>query len=463
MSSTHFKYFLAGVAGIAVIAIGTYSYVTKQPTTSLDLNKTAADSKQSRNIDLSSDKSSSAAGKDAGKIGLGGAIGGSAKPNTPPLGSGAGVKPATSTPPAPAKTEPPKVETPPPAKRPTPDLDGPTSPKSGDSTASPPITGDTIRTPADTAIAGSNSTKGATETTPGSTGESKLPPISGGSPTASPPKPATTSDPGISSEKPRTTPDKPVVPDAKPGDSTKSASGDPSRGSTPPSTAGETLKPSAGEKSTIATPPATDGNKPAGRKVIRDSEIVRPGGPASPTGAKPAADSGTRTTPGASAATSYTVAQGDTLSKIAAEHFGDESKWDLIKKANPTIDENKLKVGTKLNLPPKADGTTVAAKPDAAKTANDTLSGRPPAGPTAKPEKPTPAAGSLTHKVTSGETLRKIARKELNDENRWREIYELNRDKLKSPDALDEGVVLTLPPVKKGEPPKKEESPKKTT
>jgi nucleoid-associated protein YgaU len=42
--------------------------------------------------------------------------------------------------------------------------------------------------------------------------------------------------------------------------------------------------------------------------------------------------------------------------------------------------------------------------------------------------------------------LTKIAANWLDDGNRWREIYELNRDKLSSPDRLLVGMKLKLPP-----------------
>ncbi|HMQ16595.1 MAG TPA: LysM domain-containing protein, partial [Phycisphaerae bacterium] len=51
----------------------------------------------------------------------------------------------------------------------------------------------------------------------------------------------------------------------------------------------------------------------------------------------------------------------------------------------------------------------------------------------------------LTYVVGEGETLTQIARNALKDGGRWREIYELNRDKLSSPDVLIPGMVLRLP------------------
>jgi nucleoid-associated protein YgaU len=47
--------------------------------------------------------------------------------------------------------------------------------------------------------------------------------------------------------------------------------------------------------------------------------------------------------------------------------------------------------------------------------------------------------------VGRGETLSGIARRLLNDETRWIEIFQLNRDRLSSPHRIQEGMVLRIP------------------
>lgn len=54
-----------------------------------------------------------------------------------------------------------------------------------------------------------------------------------------------------------------------------------------------------------------------------------------------------------------------------------------------------------------------------------------------------PASGSYT--VVKGDCLSKIAQKQLGNANRWREIYNLNRDKISNPNLIYPGQVLTLP------------------
>jgi nucleoid-associated protein YgaU len=48
--------------------------------------------------------------------------------------------------------------------------------------------------------------------------------------------------------------------------------------------------------------------------------------------------------------------------------------------------------------------------------------------------------------VQPGDSLSKIAKRELGDANKWHAIYEANRDKIKNPDLIYPGEILTLPP-----------------
>ena len=54
-------------------------------------------------------------------------------------------------------------------------------------------------------------------------------------------------------------------------------------------------------------------------------------------------------TPGA--AGSYTIKKGDTLWKIASEHYGDGKKWHEIVDANPGLTPSGLRVGQTITLP----------------------------------------------------------------------------------------------------------------
>ena len=59
----------------------------------------------------------------------------------------------------------------------------------------------------------------------------------------------------------------------------------------------------------------------------------------------------------------------------------------------------------------------------------------------------TPAADQQrSYTVVAGDSLSKIARREYGDANKWHAIFDANRDKLKDPDRIYPGQVLTLPP-----------------
>ena len=61
------------------------------------------------------------------------------------------------------------------------------------------------------------------------------------------------------------------------------------------------------------------------------------------------------------------------------------------------------------------------------------------------PSAPTEQARTIT--VQAGDSLSKIAKRELGDANKWHAIYAANRDKIKDPDLIHPGQVLTLPPT----------------
>ena len=58
----------------------------------------------------------------------------------------------------------------------------------------------------------------------------------------------------------------------------------------------------------------------------------------------------------------------------------------------------------------------------------------------------TPASSARTYTVVAGDSLSKIAKREYGDAGKWPVIFEANRDKIKNPDLIHPGQVLTLPP-----------------
>jgi|SRR6185295_7265388 len=50
-----------------------------------------------------------------------------------------------------------------------------------------------------------------------------------------------------------------------------------------------------------------------------------------------------------------------------------------------------------------------------------------------------------TYTVVKGDSLSKIAKREYGDANKWRAIYEANRDLIKDPDLIYPGQLLNVP------------------
>lgn len=116
--------------------------------------------------------------------------------------------------------------------------------------------------------------------------------------------------------------------------------------------------------------------------------------------------------------TSYTVKEGDTMSSIAQEWFGDAGKWELIAKANPLVDPAKLKIGQVLRLPPRD-------------TERDEID-----------------ATAVVYTVRSGDTLSKIALAYYGEERHWQLIYDANKPTIGTdPNNLKVGMKLTIPPA----------------
>jgi nucleoid-associated protein YgaU len=57
-----------------------------------------------------------------------------------------------------------------------------------------------------------------------------------------------------------------------------------------------------------------------------------------------------------------------------------------------------------------------------------------------------PSTASRTVTVKTGDSLSKIAKRELGDASKWRAIYDANRDKISDPDMIHPGQVFTIPP-----------------
>lgn len=122
----------------------------------------------------------------------------------------------------------------------------------------------------------------------------------------------------------------------------------------------------------------------------------------------------------------YTVRKGDTLSEIAARELGSSKRWLDIVEVNPGLDPAKLGLGTRLVMP-------------AGKSSNE---GPARGASTSLAKAPAPNA-DRRYVVRDGDSLWKIAARELGDGERWQEIVALN-PKL-NPNLLKAGQSLALP------------------
>lgn len=111
----------------------------------------------------------------------------------------------------------------------------------------------------------------------------------------------------------------------------------------------------------------------------------------------------------------YTVRSGDSLSAIAASELGDMARWTEIYAMNRDVvsDPDVIHPNTRLRMPGEAA--------------------------------PAAAPRASHYMVRPGDTLKTIAEAQLGSTSRWRELYDLNRDKVPSPSLLRPGLSLRLP------------------
>ena len=87
----------------------------------------------------------------------------------------------------------------------------------------------------------------------------------------------------------------------------------------------------------------------------------------------------------------------------------------------------------------KATTKTVTIQPASTPATKPTATVEPPKRETSQAPK------QSTYTVKSGDCLWNIAKKYLGDGSRYNEIYNLNKDKIKNPNLIYAGQVLTLP------------------
>lgn len=135
----------------------------------------------------------------------------------------------------------------------------------------------------------------------------------------------------------------------------------------------------------------------------------------------------------------YTIHAGQTLTSIANDVYGNRAAVKLIVKANPKVNPNRLKIGTRIVIPEPA--TVHVSVPDKVIPAADVILSDLPSDEVA-------AFANTSYTVESGDNLSKIAKRFLGSARRAHTLYEINRDVIGSSESmLKPGMVLRLPTV----------------
>lgn len=148
----------------------------------------------------------------------------------------------------------------------------------------------------------------------------------------------------------------------------------------------------------------------------------------------------------------YTVVPGDTLSKITAVHY--RSRSPALINAIFTVNAGVLSspdilaVGDELILP-EVDGLNRPSGAELTAMSQTTPHVRNTMKPTTSPQSagggPDRSGGSRWYQIKKNDRYVSIAREQLGDVNRWKEIYELNKDIFPDPERIRYGVRIKLP------------------
>jgi nucleoid-associated protein YgaU len=138
----------------------------------------------------------------------------------------------------------------------------------------------------------------------------------------------------------------------------------------------------------------------------------------------------------------HTIQRGETFSSISLAVYGDPRYWKEIKKANPNVDDTRLKPGTVIKLPEAA--AVKAAHSPAANAPANAIGGTAAKADAAKAD----AAIDPTreYRVQPSDSLHKIALKLYGKAAKADAIYELNRERIGGDSSrIKVGMVLKLP------------------
>ncbi len=153
---------------------------------------------------------------------------------------------------------------------------------------------------------------------------------------------------------------------------------------------------------------------------------------------------GERPQPKASGLRTYKVKSGDTLGEIALQKLGTSRVWKMICEVNPGLTASKLIVGRTIKLPSQSSVDLVLAKRSNAVPKGKAKGSKKPA---LKSPSSVASAAAVTYTVREGESLWRIAERQLGNGARFQEIVQLN-PKI-DPNRLRVGQKLQMPRASK--------------
>ncbi|MEN8151573.1 MAG: LysM peptidoglycan-binding domain-containing protein [Planctomycetota bacterium] len=128
----------------------------------------------------------------------------------------------------------------------------------------------------------------------------------------------------------------------------------------------------------------------------------------------------------------HKVVKGDSLWEIAEKYYGNGAYVKAIEKANPGLNSGSLQIDQTIRIP--HPDKVLATRSAPRREASGRETGR------------EASTDRKTYTVKKGDNLTGIARRTMGDGNRWRELYEANRDAIGSdPGALKQGMELVIP------------------
>ncbi len=174
----------------------------------------------------------------------------------------------------------------------------------------------------------------------------------------------------------------------------------------------------------------------------RSNPKVRPSRTANSKPASTNRNNATKRTSSMIAVETHRVQPGDTMATIAEGYYGNPALASFLASANPHVRAGSaLTPGQLIKIPEQPAGSVVMTtkhRPSLAATRPQTKQ--------TKPKRKPAVTKPKTYRVKSGDSFYKIAKTQLGNASRWKEIFELNKKVVSAdPKRLKPGQVLELP------------------